>query len=1077
MSPTTARRGSLLLCLTVALAACGESGGGGGNGSTGGSGAGGSGPGFFDAGPGGGGGGSAGGGAGGGFNPDAPCEEDGECPEGYYCERDEDSFEGGRCEVGCRIDPDSCVDGYLCDAETRECKRDERCEVDDDCYPTEYCKDGMCAEGCRVDPDTCYEDEQGRRQGCNSDTRQCEVLIACCSPDETCDMVLPGACEDPAPAETCFPRNPCAGRCTRDRDCENNEYCRIPDGADEGHCEIGCRPNVPNSCPPPRVCDAETRECVEVPCPGGDADCPLLQFCNDDGFCQVGCRLDDPESCPAGETCLENRQCGSGCVTDDDCVRRNGEAWYCRAGECQPPCDGHDACPAGEACDPERRRCAEGCREDAREDNDSADDATALEFEEVDGAQVFDSGDESLYVCPGDRDWFEFSTPDAGWTVDVRVEFVHAEGDIDVRLHDPAGNVVAVGDSLDDNEELVFPDPELEGPVAPAGTWKIEVYGRGVAANDYRLRVALRDGSGCIADEGERDAGDGDALRATRIDLPQMQQEQVIRNRTICPGDEDWYVVRMGQLDGLQVRLNILGNGTEEDEELTFEIFGPGLPDADDEPVFVPNQVAEGEGGTRVLVFDAPRNNPQILDGPYYIRVRGFNAGQFSQYDLAVAVDRSRPLCAEDVAEPNEVRAQAHDLLTVEGFVRDRIDGGGIELIPGRDLVLEGLWLCSGEEDWFRLEVEEGDALDVAIHRREEMIAGDTIIELLDVNGRRVGAPGRNEQPVNSARADNLPAGVYHIRVVGVADTQSHYDLRVNRTTAPDRCRPDRFDAEAPNDAREDATPIEPGEYANLVLCGVDGDGDWYVFETDEVANVTVSIAFAHAQGDLELDVYRADRGIAMNAGDTQGHSNDDNETVVLRNLPADRYFVHVRGLNDPNVRYDLQLQVTPRVFVCEPPADDSRDFDTAVPLGAGPNDVPGEFLCDQVPRDEDFFQIEVPAGATRTIAATFVYGDDGDLYLSLYDDDRMAVIIDPEANREATTREVARGNSKQCIIIEPVADGDRVFYIQVVPLSVNNVIEEDGQLAYQLFIRDGDVCDDIPPPAPGVAWPRVPGD
>ncbi len=1067
MSSITAPRGIASLLLALVLAACGGEGGGDGGGGAGG---------------GAGGGGADGGGGAGGSVPDLgppevpPCLDDSTCTEGYFCLIPPESLEGGSCTPGCRLDAENpgvgrgdCVEGYICVEQadqSRICERDPRCESDNQCDPDQYCKDNRCVVGCRVDPDTCPTGDNPYRQ-CDPRSRECVDQIPCCAEDESCSFVMARDCADPAPGVACFNPNPCVGRCAVDRDCADDQYCDIAEGAEEGRCQTGCRTN-PSNCPPGRRCDAGSRECNRAPCPNGDAQCPQNQFCADDGLCEIGCRV-EPDNCPAGEYCADNRSCmGGACAADGDCERSTGVGTYCKDGECRRPCAGHGECREGEACDPETDRCADGCRDDGLEPNDAREGAAALA---LDAQHRFESGANALSACPDNADWYRFDTPGPGWQVSVTVDFDHAAGDLDAMLYDPDGNLVARGESADDDETLTY--PAVAGIVAPGGTWRVRVFARGLGQNTYGLSVRLTPtGGACAEDAAEARLGDDTAATASLIDLPMMQQEQTVADRSICLGDEDWFTIKMGAGDGLDLRLVTPDNGDRNNDELAFEMFGPGLPAADAAPAFLPNGSEEGEDGARVISFVAPRNNPQVRDGRYYVRVHGANGQQTSSYSLVARVDRSRPLCLDDDAEPNDARNQAYDLMSDGRFVRDRL-GGGTELIPGRDLLVPDLWLCSGEEDWYRVELAAGDDLIAAIQRQEAGPQGDTLIEIRNNLGQLVGAPGRSGAAVNEARAQDLEAGAYFVWVSGVADTQSQYTLRLSRTTSPERCLPDVFDAAEVNDAQQFATEIEPGRHANLRLCGVDGDEDWYTFTTDTLGRIRVTLRFAHAQGDLELDLWREGGGRSLNNGLPAGHSNDDDEQVDLPNLPAARYYVQVRGIDGPNVQYEMQVEVLPAEFLCDPPAGDPTGFDDAEILGSAPRIIDDEYVCDRDPRDEDFFQIEIPAGAVRAVAATFLYGDDGDLYLAAFDSDRMLLPDAHSPGQFASTAEITRGPSKQCIVFEG-GEADEIVYLRVVPLSVSALIEEDQRLDYDLVIADTDDCESIFPPALGVEWPVV---
>ncbi len=1064
--------GTVLWGATLFVCGCGG-GGGGGGGNTGGTadadpfGGGGA---VVDAGPEGGGGGgggdggstgggtggetggSTGGGAGGGGPNLDNCATDDTCPEGYFCDVP-DGAPRGACKPGCRQDPNTCNEPYLCD-DTHTCVLDMRCGADTDCPADTWCNDGACVAGCKaVEPDQCPLTMDGRRQLCDPGSRQCTVAEVCCDRQDACSFALPGTCAGEALAGlgACANPNPCEGRCDEDDDCADTEYC----GAD-GRCATGCRPDDNRACPNGQFCNVDTHACAYRSC-GSDAECPNAQFCAPGGECLPGCRT-DPDNCPVGSFCLENRQCGAGCDSDEQCVERNGRGWYCDDFSCRRPCAQNADCQPEELCTAEGR-CETGCRDDAFEPNDGLDTARALVFE--DGVH-FESGATRLAACPLNSDFYAFDTPEAGWEISAALAFRHADGDLDLRLYDADGMVVTESTSGDDDEALVFPPPGAPQR-APAGRWVLEVQPRGLAENTYALTVDIAPPGGCIPDAAEAAAGDDSAVNATPVSLPQLQQQTVIDARAICPGDTDWFALRMGARDGLTVRLDA-APGPQAD--LDFAVFGPGLPGPDDAPTFLPDAFVMAPDGTRVYSLTLPRFNASIVDGVYYVRVNGLNADQTARYALTLSVDRDRLLCQEDAAEPNDDQNRAHDLMDHPEFLRPRFDGVGDELRPDVDLELADLWLCSGEQDWFRVELAANDELVARVVRREDPPAGDTRIEIRDARGQVVGVAGRNSQRENVARARQLAAGTYYVAVSGVAMTQTQYSLVLNRATSPVPCQADDFEAGGGNEIQLSAAEIPAGRQPDLTLCGVEGDTDWYVFEAPTEGTLSISLDFVHAQGDLDVDVFREGAALAENAGRPDGHGTIDGETVQLRNRPAGRYFIHVYGNGEPNTRYDLNVTFDARQFMCvDDPDEPNGDWRQATELGqAQQNGRATQWVCDRAPRDEDWFQMDVPATATRTVLTTFLYGDDGDVFLEVYDSDMIL---------RASTSEVSRGPAKQCIVIEE-APSLRTFFVRVMPLAVNTV-NGDERLDYQLYLLNDDDCDFVGLPAVGVDWPRVP--
>ena len=1055
--------GELVLGAALLLSACGGGGDGGGGGGSGGGSEGGTadadsiGPGgaVEDAGPAGGGG-SGGelppeGGSGGGQNLNN-CPDDLGCPEGYFCDRPADAPRGV-CKPGCRQDPNDCIEPYLCD-ETRQCVLDMRCVDDLGCPSNTYCSEGACVPGCKATlPDECPLTMDGRQQLCDPETRQCVLTEACCDADNGCTSVRPGTCEGEviAGVSFCVNPNPCEGRCEADDDCADEAYC-----GEDGHCAVGCRLDAPRACPGGQFCNGDTRICGFRSC-GSDDECPNTQFCGPGGECTPGCRS-NPDNCPQGSYCQENRECGAGCETDELCEARNGPGWYCADFQCHRPCVRNDDCAAAELCNDVTNRCEVGCRDDALEPNDGLDTPHPLVFE---NGTHYESGAIALAICEFDSDFYSFETPEDGWEIHAAISFRNADGDLDLRLYDADGLAVAESVGALDGQEIVYPVPGA-GQRPPAGQWLLEVQPRGLASNSYRMNVDLAPPGGCVPDQGESAAGDDAAINAAPLSLVQLQQEVVVEGHNICLGDDDWYALRMGARDGFSVRMDAApGMG-----DLDFALYGPGLPTPDTEPAFVPNAFQMGPDGTRIYSFSVDRFNASVQDGVYYLRVVGANAEQTARYTLTVTVDRDRALCLDDVAEPNDALNRAFDVMGRADLVRLRFDGNGSELIPDIDLEVPGLWLCSGEEDWYRVDLAANDELSARIVRQEALPVGDTRIELRDARGQVVGLAGRNSERENVARARQLPAGTYYVKANGVGMTQTQYSLVLNRATSPVPCQPDDFDGGGGNDLELTASLLPADLHPDLTLCGAEGDEDWYVVETDTEGTLTVSLNFLNAQGDLDVDVIREGSALPENAGQSDGHGAIDGETVQLRNRPAARYFIHVYANSASNTRYDLRIAFEPREFMCnDDPDEPNGTSGDATYLGVGQvNGRATQWVCDRAPRDEDWFQMDVAPGLIRTVLSTFTYGDDGDLFLEVYDADQML---------QATTIEISRGVAKQCVVIEEAAS-PRTFFVRVMPLAVNTVLG-DERLDYQLFLINGDDCDVAGQPALGVEWPRVP--
>src|SRR5205823_1292048 len=102
--------------------------------------------------------------------------------------------------------------------------------------------------------------------------------------------------------------------------------------------------------------------------------------------------------------------------------------------------------------------------DDAYEDNDTR--ATASDLGTLPGPVRTVAG-----LRLRDDDWFRFATTADGLAGDsVRIDFVHAQDDLDMALYDAAGTLLASSSGVTNSETIALAD-------RPAGTYYLRVYG------------------------------------------------------------------------------------------------------------------------------------------------------------------------------------------------------------------------------------------------------------------------------------------------------------------------------------------------------------------------------------------------------------------------------------------------------------------------------------------------------------------------------------------------------------------------------------------------------------------------
>lgn len=109
------------------------------------------------------------------------------------------------------------------------------------------------------------------------------------------------------------------------------------------------------------------------------------------------------------------------------------------------------------------------CADDAFEENDLRAAATTLANDVAVDANA----------CPGDDDWYSLPVA-SGQLVTVVTDFVHANGDLDIRLFDPSGAQVDVSESTSDQEAITH-------TAAAAGSYALQVYSFSGTENPYSV--------------------------------------------------------------------------------------------------------------------------------------------------------------------------------------------------------------------------------------------------------------------------------------------------------------------------------------------------------------------------------------------------------------------------------------------------------------------------------------------------------------------------------------------------------------------------------------------------------------
>lgn len=116
-------------------------------------------------------------------------------------------------------------------------------------------------------------------------------------------------------------------------------------------------------------------------------------------------------------------------------------------------------------------------------------------------------------------------------------------------------------------------------------------------------------------------------------------------------------------------------------------------------------------------------------------------------------------------------------------------------------------------------------------------------------------------------------------------------------------CRTCEDDPFEPNDDT-DAPRIQPGVYTRLQVCP--GDPDYFGIYLREGERLDAQVLFAHAEGDLDLDLLGLDKTTVLSRSATL----EDVETVIYTATATGMHMLRVYGSQSTANTYDLRLEI-----------------------------------------------------------------------------------------------------------------------------------------------------------------------
>ena len=209
----------------------------------------------------------------------------------------------------------------------------------------------------------------------------------------------------------------------------------------------------------------------------------------------------------------------------------------------------------------------------------------------------------------------------------------------------------------------------------------------------------------------------------------------------------------------------------------------------------------------------------------------------FLSFGMASAED-----CVDDGMENNDVMIEAISL-TAGSFT--------------------GLVVCPGDSDWFAVEPNAGELLNISLEFLN--VLGDFDLKLFEANGVLLASSltATDNENIQYYAADSSVLFV-EVSFFGTASatTTNTYTIDVSYSVPP-VCQSDEYE---PNDTIENAISIGVGTHEELTVC--EHDPDWFLFSLNEAEEITVVAEHSLSEGDLDLEIVAPDGSNCKSSSD-----------------------------------------------------------------------------------------------------------------------------------------------------------------------------------------------------------------
>ena len=429
----------------------------------------------------------------------------------------------------------------------------------------------------------------------------------------------------------------------------------------------------------------------------------------------------------------------------------------------------------------------------------------------------------------------------------MRITLSHeGGGDLNMRIFSSGDTAIPLVEtnSLDIPEVLEFPG---ETEIRAADDYYIEVAGQ--LEENVRLGYSISIqtaplGNACFFDDRESEEVDNEPEQANALVANGIS---TFDDGTICVGDEDWFSIPLTVNDGLDIEVRTAIAA----QALRFDLYS-----STNSMLLEVTRVQLSQQTLkivwrillRVTMFslNVPFNSASFEDGIWYLKINGDDpSSSYANYRLNVNHNASALVCVADQYEPNDTFGQGVDLVSA---LMLPVDDQGFA--QGQDNRVQAVSLCSGDQDYYCFDLDNGDQIEAWI------ISNDTIgsgleVSFVDSSAGQVGTEAGhtlNGEEFDVATFRGALAGRYCAVINGLGNSQGSYELNVRRTVIEGgACASDELEGD--NNVADSSTPLNDVseaqglrfEQRNGLMCGGNDIADWYSFPVTTMAVPFVS--------------------------------------------------------------------------------------------------------------------------------------------------------------------------------------------------------------------------------------------